>query len=215
MTGRESKPDLMRLAAAERADLADFLDGLTPQQWAAPSLCEGWSVHDVVAHVVSFEELGFAGLVARRIKGLGRGGPNEVGRAEFARRSPADLITFLRAHLRPRGATALFGGAVGLTDSLIHHQDIRRALELPRTVPRERLLPALRFALRSPKLPSRKHARGLRLFATDLDWRHGTGPETTGPGEALLMAIAGRPDALADLTGPGKPLLAGRITSRR
>jgi len=204
----------MRLAADERRDLADLLDTLSPEQWEAPSLCAGWSVRDVVAHVISYEELGLAGILARRVKGWRRGGPNEVGRAEFARRSPAELVGFLRAHLTPHGITALFGGAVGLTDGLIHHQDIRRALRLPRAVPDERIRPALDFALRSPKLPSRKDTHGLRLVATDLDWQHGSGPDAVGPAEALLMAIAGRPDSLGDLDGPGARLLTDRMKAR-
>ncbi|QGH69660.1 maleylpyruvate isomerase family mycothiol-dependent enzyme [Pseudactinotalea sp. HY158] len=210
-----ARPDLRRLAFAERTDLAELLDTLTPEEWAAPSLCRGWSIHDVVAHVVSYEELGPAGIIARRFKGRRRGGPNEVGRAEYARRSPVELSAFLRAHLVPTGLTSWFGGAIGLTDGLIHHQDIRRALDRPRTVPPERLRPALEFALRSPKLPSRGDAAGLHLVADDLDWEHGSGPDVAGPAEALLMAIAGRPDALTDLRGPGAPVFAERINARQ
>lgn len=210
-----AKPDLMRLAADERRDLADLLETLDAAQWEAPSLCEGWSVRDVVAHVVSYEELGPAGIITRRIKGIGRGGSNEVGRAEYARRTPSELVDFLRAHLRPQGLTSWFGGAIGLTDGLIHHQDIRRALSVPRDVPGDRVTPALDFALRSPKLPSRKAVNGLELVATDLDWRRGSGPTVTGTGEALLMAIAGRSDAVGDLSGTGVPLLAERLTGGR
>lgn len=50
-----------------------------------------------------------------------------------------------------------------------------------------------------------------RLIATDIDWAYGEGLEVAGPGEALLMAMAARPDALNQLTGPGKALLAQRI----
>jgi len=213
--GTGTKPDVMRLATDERLDLADFLDTLALAQWEAPSLCRGWSVRDVVAHVVSYDELGMTELLARRLKGIGRGGSNEVGRAEYAGRAPADLAAFVRARARPQGLTAWFGGAIGLTDGLIHHQDIRRTLDAPRTVPAERLLVALRFALRSPKLPSRKDTRGLRLVATDLDWSHGSGPEATGTGEALLMVIAGRSAALAELDGAGAPVLARRVQARR
>ena len=49
--------DLMTLAYDERRDLAAFLASLTPQEWQAQSLCEAWTVKDVVAHVVSYEEL--------------------------------------------------------------------------------------------------------------------------------------------------------------
>lgn len=43
--------DPKQLAADERRDLADFLETLTPEQWQQPSLCAGWTVRDVVAHV--------------------------------------------------------------------------------------------------------------------------------------------------------------------
>ena len=61
--------DLMPMARAERADLADFLSTLTPQDWEAPSLCTRWRVKDVVAHVISYEELGTLGLLKRFAKG--------------------------------------------------------------------------------------------------------------------------------------------------
>ena len=55
--------------------------------------------------------------------------------------------------------------------------------------------------------------KGLRLVAPDIVWWSGTGPEVRGPGETLLMALNGRGPALADLTGDGVPVLAGRIRS--
>ena len=59
-----SGPDTMRLARDERADLADFLATLTPEQWDAPTLCPLWRVRDVVAHIFSYEDLG---LLAREV----------------------------------------------------------------------------------------------------------------------------------------------------
>ena len=35
----------------QRSLLADLLDNLTAEQWSAPSLCEGWTVRDVAAHL--------------------------------------------------------------------------------------------------------------------------------------------------------------------
>ncbi|BBY64722.1 maleylpyruvate isomerase N-terminal domain-containing protein [Mycolicibacterium helvum] len=42
------------LARQERAEFAEFLDTLAPQQWSAASLCEGWTVRDVVVHTVTY-----------------------------------------------------------------------------------------------------------------------------------------------------------------
>ncbi|MCB1256948.1 MAG: maleylpyruvate isomerase family mycothiol-dependent enzyme [Microthrixaceae bacterium] len=197
----------MALAADERRDLADFLATLTDDEWATPSLCIGWSVRDVVAHAVSYEHLGWAGAIGRLARARFNGErANAIGLAESERASTADLVRTLRDHAQPRGLTSGFGGRIGLTDALVHHQDIRRPLDRPRAIPAERVVVALDFALQAPPLPSRKKARGLRLVATDLDWATGRGPEVCGTGEALLLAVAGRRPAFDDLEGPGLDL---------
>jgi len=202
--------NLKELAHAERADLAEFLATLTPAQWNAQSLCTKWTVKDVVAHVISYEELGFVGLVGRFAKGLVVHA-NQVGVDEYSHLSPHELIDFLNRHLDPSGLTAGFGGMIGFVDGTIHHQDIRRALGQLRTIPADRLVRALGLVPGNPRLGAGRRIRGLRLCATDVDWSHGAGPEVTGPGEALLMAMTGRPAALDDLHGPGKALLAQRL----
>src|ERR1700757_1526589 len=103
----------MDMARAERADLAEFLAKLTPEQWATPSLCTKWTVKDVVAHVISYEELGTLGLIKRFLKGA-IVWTNQVGVDEFASLSPQQLLEFLRNHLTPRGLTAGFGGMIAL-----------------------------------------------------------------------------------------------------
>jgi uncharacterized protein (TIGR03083 family) len=106
---------------------------------------------------------------------------------------------------------AALGGRVGLVETLIHHQDIRRALGLPRTVPSERLRPALRIALIAPDIAKLWPLRGVRLVATDLRFSIGIGQHVEGPAEALLMTIAGRPGVISELTGPGTARLAAHI----
>jgi uncharacterized protein (TIGR03083 family) len=203
-------PSMMSMAHDERADLAQFLTTLAPQDWEAPSLCHRWSVKDVVAHVVSYEELGKIGLLKRFAKGwVVRA--NQVGVDEFATLSTQQLLAFLHNHLQPRGLTAGFGGMIALVDGTIHHQDIRRSLGRPRSVPTDRLERVLPLVPGNPRLGAGRRIRGLRLRATDVEWAHGAGPEVTGPGEALLMAMAGRRAALADLSGPGCAALAQRM----
>ncbi|MGZ4511696.1 MAG: maleylpyruvate isomerase family mycothiol-dependent enzyme [Mycobacterium sp.] len=201
---------LMSMARAERADLAEFLATLAPQDWAMPSLCVGWTVKDVVAHVISYEELGPLGLLKRFAKGW-HVRVNQVGVDEFAALTPSQLLQLLRDHLEPRRLTAGFGGMIALVDGTIHHQDIRRSLGRPRTIPTDRLIRVLGLVPGNPRLGAGRRIRGLRLRATDVDWAHGHGPDVTGPGEALLMAMAGRPAALSDLDGPGLDTLAARL----
>jgi uncharacterized protein (TIGR03083 family) len=200
------------LARQEREDFADFLSGLTPEQWDSPSLCAGWSVRDVVAHCVSFEGLSARELTARFVKGrLQTDRINALAVADLADRPAAQLTTILRDNAEPRGLGAGFGGRVALTDNMIHQQDIRRPLGLVRTIPSERLRVALDFVRYAPTIRGAWRARGVRLVATDVEWSHGKGPEVYGTGEALLMAMAGRPSALPDLDGPGAASLASRV----
>jgi uncharacterized protein (TIGR03083 family) len=202
--------NLMSMARAERSDLLNFLTTLTPQQWDTPSLCSGWTVKDVVAHVVSYEELGAMGLMKRFAKGwIVRA--NQVGVDEFAALSPQQLIEFLGNHRTPKGLTAGFGGMIALVDGTIHHQDIRRSLDRPRVIPADRLTRVLQLVPGNPRLGAGRRIRRLGLRAIDIDWSHGQGPEVTGPGEALLMAMTGRRAALADLAGPGCATLAARL----
>ncbi|MDT5029663.1 MAG: hypothetical protein QOE61_6592 [Micromonosporaceae bacterium] len=205
-----SHQTLMDMAYDERTDLAAFLETLSPQEWHMPSLCENWTVKDVVAHMLSYEELTWLGLMKRFAKGrVVRA--NEVGVAEFAPVSPQELKDFLSRHLRPQGLTAGFGGMIGLVDGTIHHQDIRRALGHQRTIPVDRLERVLPLVPGNPRLGAGRRIRGLRLTATDVSWQHGDGLEVSGTGEALLMAMAGRPQVVGELAGPGQATLATRL----
>lgn len=201
---------LMDLAYEERSDLAAFLQTLTPEEWTAASLCDKWTVKDVVAHIVSYEELTFIGLVKRFAKGW-IVHANEEGVKEFSQMSPDELLDFLRRHLRPQGLTAGFGGMIAFVDGTVHHQDIRRALGYPRTVPVNRLERILPLVPGNPRLGAGRRIKGLRLQATDVDWQRGSGPEVRGTGEALLMAMTGRREALKELVGPGLVTLAERM----
>ena len=207
--------DVRRLAREERADFAAFLATLSPQQWQAPTLCAGWRVRDVVAHVIGYDDLDTRRLLAYVIQGrLRLGRVNAAALARYHARSPEQLLALLTDHPQPRGVPAALGGRVGLTEALIHHQDIRRPLAQPRAIPPERLLPALRIALIAPDIGGLWRIRGVRLVATDLPFSAGIGQEVRGPAEALLMTIAGRHGVAGELPGPGQRKLARRIDGR-
>jgi uncharacterized protein (TIGR03083 family) len=201
-----------QMARDERAEFASFLAGLSPAQWDSPTLCDRWSVREVAIHTVSYDELDTSGLVRRFAKGrLNVDRINAIAVADYADRSPEQIVALIRANTEPTGLTGGFGGRIALTDGMIHQQDIRRSIGMPRTIDPERLRTALDFARYAPTLRGAWRARGVQLVATDLDWSHGRGPQVRGTGEALLMAMAGRPAALADLDGPGKAKLAQRF----
>ena len=77
------------MARDARAELVDLLVTLTPKQWDAPTLCSEWRVRDVVAHMVSYDELSTLGLVGRFLRsGLIPGGANALGVGAYTDRSP-------------------------------------------------------------------------------------------------------------------------------
>ena len=204
--------DLRRHAADERADLLALLEQLTLQQWEAATLCPNWRVRDVVTHVFSYDQLSRRNLVGRFIRGIRYpGGANAVGLADYADLTPSALLDLARRCGQPRGLPAGFNGGIALTDGMIHHQDIRRPLGMPRHIPADRLRAALEFAQYAPVIRGFWHRRGLRLIATDVDWSTGTGPEVRGPGEAIVLAIAGRDATVDDLSGPGLATLQPRL----
>ena len=201
----------MGMARAERADFATLLDQLPDERWESPTLCDRWRVRDVVAHAFGYDELGLAALA--RLFAEGRFSTdriNQLGVERLAHHTPDQLRALVRDHLDPRGLTAGFGGRIALTDNMIHQQDIRRPLNIPRHIPAERLETALNFALYAPTIRGAWRARGVRLVADDVGWSHGRGPEVRGSGEALLMIMAGRASALDDLNGPGLTRLSKR-----
>lgn len=198
------------LLADERTDLVAFLRTLSAEDWEAPSLCEGWRVRDVVAHLLYdtsplpryLLEAAKAGFSARRMN------------AQAVKRSkdtpPATLVDALERSIGG-GTFARFAPSLALADAVIHHQDIRRPLNRQRAVPPERLLNVLDHP--DPFASPRGRTRGLRFVATDVSWSRGNGPEVRGAGEAIAMAIAGRPAALGDLSGNGVETLRARLTT--
>lgn len=203
-----------RLHDEENADFSAYLQHLSPDDWERPSLCEGWRVRDVVGHILYGNELKLWTLPWK----LGRygfssdrsGKAYSIARAEG--RAPAELAHDFATRDAWGGTCRIFPPKLTLLDRLVHHQDIRRALGHPRSIPEERLRAVLDT---SPSLGtvfgSKARTRGLRMQATDLDWCWGDGPEVSGPGEALVMAMLGRPHALADLAGDGLPTFATRL----
>jgi uncharacterized protein (TIGR03083 family) len=197
------------LAHAERAEFADLLDGLTSQQWGAPSLCDGWSVQNVVTHTIAYLQQSRIRLLSNMIRSRWNIDQiNARGLHDYADVAPEQLIKLMREGIEPSGAGALYGGRVALIECLIHQQDIRRPLGKLRTIPEERLRVSLNYARISPVIAGARRTRGLRLVATNMNWSAGRGPEVRGSAESLLMAMTGRAAKVSnELSGDGMALL--------
>jgi len=212
------KTDYLPLMLEESRDLATLLDGLDHAQWHAPSLCAGWRVKDVVAHMAvghSMSVLAFGAAVARHRLSVDATSL-ALARSFADRHSERQVLDlFVAGTSGPPRASARFVPVHELfTDHLVHHQDIRRPLGLHREIPSGRLLAALESLPRlSSRIGSRKRMSGLRVVASDVEFDSGArAPELRGPAEALVMTLTGRRAALEEISGPGVEILARRLS---
>ncbi|HLY84578.1 MAG TPA: maleylpyruvate isomerase family mycothiol-dependent enzyme [Acidimicrobiales bacterium] len=211
--------DYDQLRLQEMAAISEFLHELDEEQWDHLSLCDGWRVRDVISHIC----LGYTTPMPSMIVKVARRGFN-VPKASFEEsiaygtaHSPAEILAVFnsihRGNVR-KGIAKVIKPTEGLVDHLIHHQDVRRPLGRPRSLPEDRLVAALGVI---PNLAgfvgAKKRVAGLRLVATDVGWSNGDGPEVAGTGEAILLAASGRPVSLDELSGEGLDLLRTRVAA--
>ena len=193
----------------ERRSLADLLETLTPKEWDLPSLCEGWRVRDVAAHVALAPRPPSAvGILVEGLRARGRFHKLNHDLAVRYADSGADLVSAIRAHAASRTLPRVTNYRNILFDVLVHGQDI--------AVPtaRERRMPVLAAAAGADRVWTmgwpvwaQRRFRGVRLVATDAVWSAGHGEVVEGRAEALLLLLTGRSSALDLLTGPGVHLV--------
>lgn len=197
--------DIWPLVHAERAALIDDLSGLPDEQWARPSLCAAWTVHDVAAHLVDSARttrIGFVLGLARARFDFDRQNARGVERERGA--SPQDTLASLRS-VATRTTAPPGSLDTRLVEEVVHGEDIRRPLGISRAYPEEVVLRALRLQARTPASfgGAREIVARVRLVASDSDLTIGDGPDVRGPALSLLLAVSGRHVAQADLIGPG------------
>lgn len=131
--------DYKALVHDEKADLAAFLHTLESPQWDAPSLCEGWKVRHVVSHM-AFGYTTPLPVVVARLTPYRFNVPKasfDVSLAFGDSHSPDGILATLeRGFARPKGFGRVIPRHEALSDHLIHQQDIRRPLGIPREIPR-------------------------------------------------------------------------------
>src|SRR5215213_3665078 len=183
--------DTWNAIRTERASLVDALAGLSDDAWQQPSLCVGWSVREVVAHLISTAQMTpprfFGRMIASGFRFQAMTAANI--RRVLDGRSDAELVTLYRSLVDAR--TAPPGPALSwLGETIVHGEDIFRALGEYREHPAEHLTAvADSYASSNLLIGAKNRISGLRLKATDTDWSHGDGPEAAGPMIALVMAM--------------------------
>ena len=186
--------DITRSIAAERRELAEVLAGLPPESWDSPTLCAGWRVREVVAHITMPFRYPLPRFAFEMIRS--RGNFNRMA-DRCARRDgaapPVELSLSLRDNERNPWKPPGGGYQGALTHDVIHGLDITVALGLGRRVPLDRL----RIVLAG--VTAAKSVRffgtdldGIELRADDLDWSLGSGAPVSGSAQDLALFVCGR-----------------------
>lgn len=197
---------------AERAQFADALAGLSDEDWAKPSLVDGWCVRDVVGHMTATAEMTppkFFGKLAGAGFRFTSMSAKDIA-AHTQGKSNQEILDAFRARIDAR--TAPPGPAPSwLGETIVHGEDVFRALGGYRDHPVEHVVAVADFYKSSNLLiGAKRRVDGVRLSATDTTWSTGSGPEVSGPVIALVMAMTGRKAALDDLAGDGVAVLRDR-----
>ncbi|TMQ86941.1 maleylpyruvate isomerase family mycothiol-dependent enzyme [Actinomadura soli] len=190
---------------AERERLAGLFGDLAPEQWGAPSLCDGWRVREVVAHMT----MPFRTRPIRIVAGLARARfsfnryADRDARSTTEAMSDAELLDLLRRNIEHPWQPPGGGQAGALSHDVIHGLDVTEPLGLP-PAPPERLALVLGSAADRQLKFFGVDLGGRRLVATDADVSVGEGPTVlTMPAKEVLLVITGR-----------RPLTEARKTTR-
>jgi uncharacterized protein (TIGR03083 family) len=207
-----ANPSPWPLIHAEREALAADLATLDDGQWKTPSLCQEWSVREVLGHLTATAKMTPPRFLAEFAAAGFRF--NEMTAKDVRRETAGTPAEGLAAFRALATATTHPPGPVEamLGEAVIHGEDIRRPLRISREYPMAAVLRVADFFTGSNLLIGAKNRiAGLRLRATDADWSTGSGPEVSGPAVSLVLAMTGRAAALDDLSGDGLAQLRGRV----
>ena len=189
-----------------RLRLAEMLDTLSPSEWDAASLCEGWRVRDVAGHLALVLTITTWQMLAAAPQA--RFNPNRINTLLAVRAgsvATSEIVHNLRDHAEDRTTAKALDIRNALFDAIVHSQDIAIPLGRVFLVPVDYTRRGLDrvWAMGWPFNAQRRLA-GRTLTATDADWTVGSGPEVLGSALSLLLLLTGRRStAQSDLAGAG------------
>jgi uncharacterized protein (TIGR03083 family) len=174
--------------------LADLLDRRSAADWDTPSLCEGWRVREVVAHVTMparYDEAAFMAELHEDDFDFERLSPRIAARD--ADLPIAELVANLRSETLHRWSPPGGDDHAALNHAVIHSLDITVPLGEPRCATDD----AIRTVL-DDLTGGGVHAHfgteieGRHFIATDIDWSYGTGAPVSDTATALALGLCGR-----------------------
>ncbi|HEY0126934.1 MAG TPA: maleylpyruvate isomerase family mycothiol-dependent enzyme [Blastococcus sp.] len=190
--------------AAERRAQVELYASLSEEDWDSPSLCAGWRVREVLAHVTMPFRYSLRSVVweIARARGSFDRMADRRARIDARELSTTQLWESLRDNVEhpwsPPG-----GGPLGaLSHDVIHGLDVSTALGRDDAASPVRVGMVL-AGLRPKQVASfGVDLDGVELLADDLDWSYGRGEPVRGRAQDLLLLVCGRQLPAGRLTGP-------------
>lgn len=197
--------DLQPVVASEYLALADLLERLPAARWDTPSLCAGWRVREVVAHMTMAARYDTDAFMAE-LRDCGFDFTTLSNRiaARDAELPPDELVGAMRSDVMQHWAPPGGGYRGALNHVVVHGLDLTEPLGAPRTSPDA----TIRIVL-DDLTAGGGHAHfgadigGRTLRATDIDWSYGSGPPVAGPASDLVLHLCGRRLPAGRLDGEG------------
>jgi uncharacterized protein (TIGR03083 family) len=198
---------------ADREALADYLDDLSAEDWDRPSLCQGWSVAEVTAHLLVVPTVP-KGRIFLTFAGSGfnldRFSAKMVARLTSTM-STDELAGAIRESAASHNVPPGLKPPGVLAEVLVHSTDISEALDRPLEFPVDHYVAAMDHLKDvQSALGCKKRIAGLELRATDAEWSTGDGALVEGPVRSLASAMTGRAAVLEHLRGEGVDTLRAR-----
>jgi uncharacterized protein (TIGR03083 family) len=202
--------DVQRMTRTEAEALLEYLRQVPEARWDTGTVCDPWSVKHLVAHLTALSNQTLPNF-AKRMISTGFNFQKVVdGDLQKYLKPREEMLKKFESSIR-NPTTPKMLDAVALGEFMVHGEDIRRALG-DRGEHESAHVSAIgkMYAESKKPLNGRVRTKGLSLRATDGDFVWGDGPEVSGPGIDLLLAVAGRPGALDRCEGEGLATLRSR-----
>lgn len=206
----------------QRLAVVELLEHLPAEEWDRPSLCEGWTVREVAAHL-NLQEINLSAFIRIALshplavpRGIGVI-TREAARREARHRSPAELVAGIESMIGSRRHNLGVTCRETMIDILVHGMDIAiptgRTLVIPQDAAAEAASRTWTAPLSGYPFFARHRLRGYRLEADDIAWTAGAGAPIHGSMAALLLLITGRRTAaLHQLSGDGAEALRNSLS---
>ena len=207
--------DLAGCNRSERLALVGQLAQLDEPALDTQSLCDAWTVREVLAHLVTPYLSPPAGVVVSAVRRLSFSRAMQEKATEVSSQPIEAQLEALRASADEPFVPPLVGLGAPLTDAVVHGEDIRVPLGLERALPADHARAVLEFGTSwraSPMFIPYRRLAGIRFVATDIGWSTGRGELVEGAAQQVIRAMFGRTGAAQGLSGNGVDVLASRFS---